>query len=368
MRSLMTIFVLALAATTAIASSGPSNYSFGYSSDDAEPTPYLGVDTRDITPDRMNALNLKDEQGVEVTMVDQDAPAGKAGLKEQDVILSVNGTPIESVEQLRRVIREIPVGRVISMNIIRKGQPLTLKAQLADREREFAYSYAPKAYKFSMPAVPAVPAIPAIPAMPAMPEMDYPVSIVVVHSWMRSGLMIENITPQLGEYFGAKGGEGVLVRSVEKGSRAEKAGLRAGDVIIKANGETVRDAGDFSRALRSRKDDTSSITIIRDKKQQTLTLTLPPRQTGQILNESFELPEINVDTQAALTEARAEMEHSHLQIEEAMRVQASQIQKDVQRELTEFKRKGIDSGRLRNQMRDMSRQLRDLEIKIRADI
>ena len=362
MRSLMTIFVLALAAATAIASSGPSNYSFGYSSDDAEPTPYLGVDTRDITPDRMNALNLKDEQGVEVTMVDQDAPAGKAGLKEQDIILSVNGTPIESVEQLRRVIREIPVGRVITMNIIRKGQPLTLKAQLADREREFAYSYAPKAYKFSMPAMPAVPAIPAIPAMPAMPDMDYPVSIVVVHSWMRSGLMIENITPQLGEYFGAKGGEGVLVRSVEKGSRAEKAGLRAGDVIIRANGETVRDAGDFSRALRSNKDNTSAITIIRDKKQQTLTLTLPPRQTGEIIHESLGKPVIGIETQAALSEARAEIERERPEIEQAIRLQTAELRRNVG-ELTRE-----NAGKIHENMQELRRELQEFAHKCAADI
>src|SRR5271168_5164071 len=248
-------------------SANPSGYSFGYSSDEFfSGGSYLGVDTRDVTPDRLSALNLKDEHGVEVTMVDQDAPAGKAGLKEQDVILNVNGTAIESVEQLRRVIREIPAGRTITLGVSRNGQPLTLKAQLADRSKEFAYT--PKNFKFAMPAIPAVPAIPAMPAMPAMADMDYPVSVVVVHSWMRSGLMVENITPQLGEYFGAKSGQGVLVRSVEKGSRAETAGFHAGDVIVKTNGEPINDAGDFSRALRSRKDNSATITILRDKKEQ----------------------------------------------------------------------------------------------------
>ena len=96
---------------------------FGFSSEGGgSPESYLGVDTRDITPDRLAALPLKEEKGVEVTMVDQDAPAGKAGLKEHDVILSVNGTAIESVEQLRRVIHEIPAGRLISIGVSRGGQ------------------------------------------------------------------------------------------------------------------------------------------------------------------------------------------------------------------------------------------------------
>ena len=92
------------------------------------------MDTRDITADRVGPLQLKEENGVEMTMVDQDAPAGKAGIKEHDVILSVNGEKVESVEQLRRMIREIPSGRVVSIGISRDGQPLTLKAQLADRK------------------------------------------------------------------------------------------------------------------------------------------------------------------------------------------------------------------------------------------
>ena len=87
--------------------------SYGFSSEDWGSGSYLGVDTRDVTPDRLAPLHLKDERGVEVTMVDQDAPAGKAGLKEQDVILTLNGTDVQSVEQLRRMIRETPPGREI---------------------------------------------------------------------------------------------------------------------------------------------------------------------------------------------------------------------------------------------------------------
>src|SRR5690242_16152315 len=75
---------------------------------------YLGVDLRDVTTDRLSALKLKEERGVEVTMVDQDAPAGKAGLKEHDVILTMNGTNVDSVEQLRRMIHETPAGRTVS--------------------------------------------------------------------------------------------------------------------------------------------------------------------------------------------------------------------------------------------------------------
>src|SRR5437868_2326256 len=96
----------ALAAPEQAPSFDPSTESYGFSTDDLSGGgSYLGVDTRDVTPDRVSTLKLKNESGVEVTMVDQDAPAGKAGVKEHDVILTLNGNRVESVEQLRRMIQ-----------------------------------------------------------------------------------------------------------------------------------------------------------------------------------------------------------------------------------------------------------------------
>src|SRR5271165_3262370 len=110
-----------------------------FSSEDSSTSSYLGVDIADITTDRLNALKLKEEKGVEVTMVDQDAPAGKAGIKEHDVILSMNGTPIESGAQLRRMIHEMPPGRVVAFGLSRDGQPVAVKVQLADKHKEFSF-------------------------------------------------------------------------------------------------------------------------------------------------------------------------------------------------------------------------------------
>src|SRR5580658_10974367 len=106
---------------------------------DSGTSSYLGVDIADITTDRLGALKLKEEQGVEVTMVDQDAPAGKAGFKEHDVLLTMNGMSIASKTQLQRMIRETPPGRVVTFGISRDGQPLTIKVQLADRRKQYAW-------------------------------------------------------------------------------------------------------------------------------------------------------------------------------------------------------------------------------------
>src|SRR5215467_6519866 len=99
---------------------------------------YMGVDIQDVTSDRVGPLKLKEERGVEVTMVDQDAPAGKAGIKEHDVILDFNGTAVDSEEQLRRLIRETPPGRSVTLGISREGNPLKISVQLADRGKTVA--------------------------------------------------------------------------------------------------------------------------------------------------------------------------------------------------------------------------------------
>src|SRR6201993_853884 len=189
-----------------------------FSSEESGTSSYLGVDISDVSSERMSALKLKEEKGVEVTMVDQDAPAGKAGIKEHDVILTMNNTAIESGAQLRRMIHETPAGRIISLGISRDGQPMTVKVQLADKHKEFGMTGpGMKNFHVNVPEI-------------HIPDIDIPsINMVMVTSSARSGLMVENITPQLGEFFGVKDGNGVLVRSVEKGSRAQRAGSRRGD-------------------------------------------------------------------------------------------------------------------------------------------
>lgn len=361
---LMAIVVPLLAGMTYSADNGSfpsaSDTYYEYSSEDWGSGSYLGVDTRDITPDRLAPLHLKDERGVEVTMVDQDAPAGKAGLKEQDVILTMNGTDVQSVEQFRRMIRETPPGRVVTLGVSRNGQSMTIKVELGDRKKNYSYNFTPdsKQFKFNMPVMP---------TMPPMPEMDIPVSIVVVHSSARSGLMVENLTPQLGDFFGAKNGQGVLVRSVEKGSGADKAGFRAGDVIVKINGEPIRDSGDFSHALRSRKDNTASISVIRDKKEQTITITLPERKQSDLFRESLdlEMPGIDAETREEISRAQNEIAHLKPVMEEAIARQLKQIKPEIERQTREAQRRAEEYSR---QIRDAQREWHDRQREIEREL
>jgi serine protease Do len=288
-----------------------SSQLYGIPSEDSDTNSYLGVDIANITTDRLGVLKLKEEQGVEVTMVDQDAPAGKAGIKEHDVILTMNGTAIESKTQLQRMIHETPPGRVVTLGLSRDGQAMTIKVQLADRRNEFALlGQKDKYFKDKDFHV-------EIPPIPNLPDFDIPnIGVVYVHSSMRSGVMVENLTPQLGDFFGAKNGNGVLVRSVEKGSRAEKAGLRAGDVITRVGDQPVHDTSDFTHALHSQSAASVTVGVIRDKKEQTLTLTLPERKdSGEVIEESLEAPELDAERQMELSEVQTEIARLQPQME-----------------------------------------------------
>jgi serine protease Do len=362
-RSILAILILpmfvAVASGGQLCSQEPFSEAFGYSSEDFGGGSYLGVDTRDVTTDRLADLKLKEEHGVEVTLVDQDAPAGKAGLKEHDVILTINGNQVEGVEQLRRMIREIPPGRVVTLGISRDGQPLTLKAQLADRQKTIVG----KSFNFSMPTLPT---LRVMPATPLMNEMDLPVSIVVVHSSARSGLMVENLTPQLGDFFGAKNGKGVLVRSVEKGSRAEQAGFRAGDVIVKVNGESISDSGDFTHAIHSRKNNSVTVSIIREKKEQNLTLTVPDHNQSRVvdMNETVEVPDSDADVVVDWSTAESEIARARPEIEREVR-EIGRIKPDLEEATRELR---DHQQELKQEMRALERELKGRERELQEQV
>jgi len=326
-----------------------------FSSEDSTSGSYLGVDIADVTTDRLSALKLKEEKGVEITMVDQDAPAGKAGLKEHDVILSMNGTSVESAAQLRRMIHEIPAGRVVTFGLSRDGQPLTLKVQLGDKHSEYSMTV-PKIKDFHV----------EVPPMQfTVPDIDIPsINMVVVTQSARSGLTVENITPQLGEFFGVKNGNGVLVRSVEKGSRAEKAGFHAGDIIVKINDQFVHDTSDFTHAVRSRSVNSVNVGVIRDKKEQNLNLTLPERKdSGFYQEETSDKDEIGAASVFEMSELQDEIAKLRPQLElaaEQARKSAEEVRKSFcqqQKKLKEQVKK--QSEEQREKLREEQEKLQD---------
>ena len=223
---------------------------------------FLGVNVAEVDGDRARELKLKEERGVEIKKVEPGSPAEKAGLKEGDVVLEYNGQRVEGTESFIRMVRETPVGRTARMQISRDGNPQSFTAVLGQRkDGGFGKSFGLT--------------IPPIPPIPPMPNLDVPRSVVTLRT-PRVGLETESLSGQLADFFGVK--EGVLVRSVDKGSPAEKAGLKAGDVVLRVDGHTISRPRDLSDELRnSWEKKTVPVLVMRGKKELTLNVELPER-------------------------------------------------------------------------------------------
>ncbi len=239
---------------------------------------YLGVDVADVDADRAQSLKLKEVRGAVITLIDHDAPAGQIGLKVNDVVLAVNGQNVEGAEQLRRMLREIPPGRKISLEISRDGNIQTLAVQLVDR----------KAMEHDIWAKIGIDAdgIAPVPPPPTMGIMgaDAPVPggfhMSIFTSTLNVGALVEPLTSQMAEYFGVQGG--LMVKQVARKSEAAAAGFKAFDVILKVGPESINTSADWDRALRSNQGKPVQVTILRDKKQQTLTLQVDSKHRGAV--------------------------------------------------------------------------------------
>ena len=209
---------------------------------------FLGVGIQEITAERAKALRLPEEAGVEVTRVSSGSPAERAGILAGDVILRYNGMKVEGVEQLTRLVRETPVGRDTKIEISRNGATQTITATIAAPSPG---RFFPEGFNFSLP--------------------DMPRIIQGMRSPML-GIEAEALEGQLAQYFGVS--EGVLVRSVAKDSSAEKAGIRAGDVILKVEDSKVETPGELTGRLRRLTGRSANIALMREKRELTVTVNM----------------------------------------------------------------------------------------------
>ena len=218
-----------------------------------EGSSFLGVGIQEIDAERAKALKLAQESGVEVTKVYENSPAEKGGVKLGDVIVDYNGQKVEGIEQFSRMVRETPVGRDVKLGLNRSGSSMTVVAKIGTRPSQVPGNLERQLSELKDRI------------------QDVPRSFM---SW-NSGLLgveAESLSGQLATYFGVK--EGVLVRSVSRDSAAEKGGLRAGDVITKIDNATVSSPADVSAKARSLRGKTFPITVMRDKKEVTLNVTI----------------------------------------------------------------------------------------------
>lgn len=235
---------------------------------DGEGGSWLGVETQEISSEKAKELKFANEHGALIGKVLPDSPAAKAGLRENDVVTDINGQRVEGTTQFRRMIREIPAGRTVQLSVWRDGKQQSVSATLgkAEERHRSMMKVSPQTFAYRVPEMPAIPDVPAIEWSNGMLAMGKP----------RLGIDAEDLSGQLGSYFGAPDGEGILVRSVNGDSPAEKGGLKAGDVITTFNGDRIRSASELREKLSSvETGKTVTLGVLRNKSNVSVTVELP---------------------------------------------------------------------------------------------
>lgn len=234
---------------------------------------WLGVETQEVTSDKAKELKLPAERGVLLERIVPDSPAAKGGLKENDVVTEINGQRLEGTAQFRRMIHEIPAGRAAQFTVWRDGRTQTISVTLGKSEERgnVWFRTAPRDFSFQFPRV-------EVPDMQNLPGMNWGYELFP-GSHPRLGIDAEDLSGQFAAYFGAPDGEGVLVREVNPGSPAEKAGMKAGDVITSLNGERIRSLGDLREKLAAKRDDkenrTVKLGVLRNKSEMSISVEMP---------------------------------------------------------------------------------------------
>ena len=243
---------------------------------------YLGIDVRDLSDEEATTLRLKDSRGAEIIRVDHDGPAGKMGLRERDVILQMNGMVIDGEEQIRRLLREISAGKPVVIVVSRDGRQLKMTALMANRtevERQ--------AWEQHLAAPPAQAPATGLPSddsanqggqnvsVGSAPKSSYSKGFLgtILLTPAYTGVTLERIGPQLSQFFGVPRGTGLLVQGVDTNSPAAQAGVRAGDVVLRADSKTVASLTDWTKIIRDAKGRPVTVVVLRDHKETVLTIT-----------------------------------------------------------------------------------------------
>jgi len=234
----------------------------------------IGVSVEDL--DDADAKQTKG--GVKVETVTPDGPADKAGIKAGDTITEFDGERVRSTTQFSRLVHETPAGRQVAVALSRAGQRMNVT--LTTEQRGWSDDFGVR--MLDLPRASRAPLPPSAPRTPRPPTAITPeffdMPFVRPAGGRRLGITVEGLDDQLAEYFGVK--EGLLVKSVVADSAAQKAGIKAGDVITAINGSKVYDASDLNRAL-DRLESSGEFTaeIVRDKKTQSLKGKVEARAT-----------------------------------------------------------------------------------------
>ena len=184
---------------------------------------YLGVMAQEVTPSIAKAFHEPEVRGALVGDVTPNSPAQKAGLEKGDIILGINGKPVNNSAELRMHVSLMAPGTKVEVKVFRDGAEKTIPLTLAEMPTETASN--------------------------EQPESSSPDAL--------QGITAENVTAQTARQLGLPASAtGVVVTNVDPAGKAAESGLKRGDVIQEVNHKPVRNTADFETAMRNAKDPT----------------------------------------------------------------------------------------------------------------
>jgi membrane-associated protease RseP (regulator of RpoE activity) len=236
---------------------------------------YLGVLVTDVDNDSLQKLRLKDNHGAMVTLIDHDAPAGPL-LHINDVIQEVNGQKIEGAEQFGRMLKEVRAGQKVTMVLLRDGALQTVTVQLVDRK-----VMEQEAWR-KMNSDEVVPP-PASGTGFFSGGGDAPSSwhMPLFTSSLNVGALVEPLTSQMEDYLGVSAG--IMVKQVSRKSAAAAAGLKPFDIILKVGSDAIATTADWDRALRANQGRAVPVTLLRARKQQTVSMQVDSKHHSKVM-------------------------------------------------------------------------------------
>ena len=229
------------------------------------PAPFLALEGPGASIGVTVADQSGDEAGVLIESVQDGTPATRAGLQKGDVVLEFDGERPRSARQFTRLVRETPPGRSVKMTVMRSGSKRTLDITPEPRDSVTLQRFPqitgdvrrafPRDFSFNF-------------------DSQGFFGEGLFASGRRLGVMVAPLSDQLATYFGVK--EGVLVSEVVENTPAASAGLKAGDVIVAANGRSVQSATDLTREVRDTEPgSTIELRVTRDRKETSVKVMMP---------------------------------------------------------------------------------------------
>jgi serine protease Do len=241
----------------------------------------------EVTKENFAKYGLREVRGVAVEKVIEGSPAQAAGLQNGDVIVAFNGEQVTSTRKLTRLLGEVSPDHQVKLTVIRGGGEREIVATVGKRPMP---KFDEGAFSMTMPRMPDFPAVPPMHQMPRVEAFppgapDQPF-VWRMGSGRRIGVGVTTLTKQLSEHFGVAGG--LMINEVRADSPAAKAGLKAGDIIVEADGKEIKGEGDLIRAIQEKKDGDVTLTIIRDRNRQTVRVT--PEEAKDGFNSFYGFP------------------------------------------------------------------------------